>query len=39
MLREFQTSLNVLGINITLRPFLKQNALYVTYLYAMAHLE
>jgi hypothetical protein len=35
MSREFQTSLNVLGINITLRPFLKQNTPYVIYLYEL----
>jgi hypothetical protein len=31
--KEFQTNLNVFGINITLRPFLKQSTLYVIYLY------
>jgi hypothetical protein len=30
--KGIQTSLNVLGINITLRPFLKQNTPYVIYL-------
>jgi hypothetical protein len=32
MSRAFQTSLNVLGINVTLRPFLKQSTLYEIYL-------
>jgi hypothetical protein len=35
MSRAFQTSLNILGINITLRPFLKQNTPYVMYLYEL----